>query len=1106
MNEHLHSLIAAVRRRWRLRLVLRAAAIIAVATLATVLAASFGMDRFRFAPAAVRVFQLAAWIAVALTAWVALGRVLRRRASDARVALYLEEHEPALEGRLLAAVRFADGADANVSRELVDRLVADAVQRCEARSTWRVIERRGIAVAGAMLGATLLATLGLVIIRPGFVASGAPFLVPFHGGAERPYTIGVEPGDTVIARGADLVISAQLRGFSAALVELVTRKGGAESWERVPMAPGETGARPTALVLGLRTDLEYLIEAAGVRSPVFRVRVADIPWVSEIAVEYRFPAYTGLGPQRQPGGDIAAITGTVATVSVKPTMAVRSGMLIAHGRDTVALAPDTGGTLRASLTIHESGEYRLLFPGPDGRLAPGSPTYAIEALADQPPVVTLTKPGRDADATSIDEVYLEARATDDIGVRRLALVYRVNGGPERTVQLFGDAARREVVAGHTLFLEELSLKPGDVIAYYARAADGRPDTTEALSDIYFLTIRPFDRAFREAEQNGMPGGQSVNPGELSERQREIVAGTFRVLRDRAQTGEGRFREDLATLALAQGRLRGEVETLVGRLRSRGVAARDTSMATVADALDGALVAMRGAESDLGRRAPQDALTPEQRALTHLQRAEAVFNRERQVARGGQGGGGGGSATARELADLFELELDRMRNQYESVQREQRDSATAQLDETLERVKELARRQQQENERRRAQRQPSAGAGGSASGQSGMAAEADSLARRLERLSREQQNAEMGEAAQRLRDAAQQMRRSAASQGTSGSAALDRLREAQRNLESGRSSGLRQSVDQARERVRRLAQQQQEASRDEARLGDDPATRGMRVQRLLERKDAMAGDVGRLDDDLERLAREAQQGQPRAAQRLREAARGLREGRVEDKIRYSRQLVQTSPEAARNFEEQIGADLDSLGRRLDAAANAIGESREDRVARALERARDVANSLERLGEQSQQAPGRQGTQPPQAGPGQAPGQPEGQRPEAGRGGQGGNVPRGQGDPRQAEREFREQARTLRDIREALRREGVNTDDLDAVLGGMGRADNMGIGTPRGGQALSQSIVPGLREFEFGLRRKLGSAESLPRVASEGTVPEAYRKLVADYYRALAGLRR
>src|SRR5262249_57869379 len=97
----------------------------------------------------------------------------------------------------------------------------------------------------------------------------------------------------------------------------------------------------------------------------------------------------------------------------------------------------------------------------------------------------------------------------------------------------------------------------------------------------------------------------------------------------------------------------------------------------------------------------------------LQEAEQQY--EVQVAMQ-QGGGGGGSqgAMAEDLADLFELELDKLANQYEMQNRAEQQGADRQVDELVEKLKELARRQQQEIERQRrlAALNQSGGGGGS----------------------------------------------------------------------------------------------------------------------------------------------------------------------------------------------------------------------------------------------------------------------------------------------------------------------------------------------------------------------------------------------------------
>ncbi len=86
--------------------------------------------------------------------------------------------------------------------------------------------------------------------------------------------------------------------------------------------------------------------------------------------------------------------------------------------------------------------------------------------------MSISKPGRDTSASPIEEVFVEARAEDDFGVKDLELVYSVNGGAEKSVRLFDGKNRLpEVTAGHTFYLEELDVQPGDFVSYYARAAD-----------------------------------------------------------------------------------------------------------------------------------------------------------------------------------------------------------------------------------------------------------------------------------------------------------------------------------------------------------------------------------------------------------------------------------------------------------------------------------------------------------------------------------------------------------------------------------------------------------------------------------------------------------
>src|SRR5580698_7435862 len=100
----LSGVIREVRNRWRLRLALHGLAIVLGAVLAIVLVGAWVMNLFRFNPSVVAGVRVVAYVTfVGVVVWYVVFP-LRRRASDTRVALYLEEREPSLDTIVLSAV------------------------------------------------------------------------------------------------------------------------------------------------------------------------------------------------------------------------------------------------------------------------------------------------------------------------------------------------------------------------------------------------------------------------------------------------------------------------------------------------------------------------------------------------------------------------------------------------------------------------------------------------------------------------------------------------------------------------------------------------------------------------------------------------------------------------------------------------------------------------------------------------------------------------------------------------------------------------------------------------------------------------------------------
>ena len=1159
-REDLVRVIRQVRNRWRFKIALRGMAVMVAAGVVAFLMSAYGLEYFRFSAPAIIAFRVLTYVVLAALFVRSLVLPLARRVSDERIALYLEEHEPSLQAAVVSALEESAKPNtvgrADISPALIRELVAGAVESCRTIDSGRGVERQSVQRSSGVLAGLAAVSMALFLFGPGYLRHGLSALAfPTRSvEAASPYRITVAPGDATIARGADQVVTAELVGFQAEQVELYSRSNPSVPFEPLLLVPSFEDDRFEVMLFDVGEAIEYFVQSSGVRSPMYTLDVIDVPFVGQLQLEYRFPAYTGLPPRTiEDGGDIAALRGTEVRLRAVPTMGTSAGQLVMDEETVLTMARQADGSFTTTFTVETNGFYRIDLQDPSGEMVTASAQYTIDALDDQPPVVGFGKPGRDTTASSIEEVFIEAKADDDFGVRHLELVYSINGVDEHVVELVDDEASslNNVTAGHTFFLEEFELEPGDFISYYARARDASlvsDEPNSGTSDLYFVQIRPFGKNFLPAEsQGGGGGGGAESPNALSQQQREIISATFNIVRDRDDYTDDEFRENVVFLALAQGKLREQVQTLLGRLNSR-VANVDPAFATISEILPRAAESMLKAEETLQTQNATDALPPEQHALQMLQRAEEAYEDVRVTMgqQGGGGGGGGGQQSAEDLADLFELELDKLQNQYETMQRAQQQAADTRLDETLERLKELARRQEQEAERQRLRNsgQPTASSGSGAS-QRALADETEEAARQLERLARQESDPDLMQTARQLQDAADAMRRAAANSSSNAlaeaSAALGQLREAQRRLEQEQSGRLQRDIDDALDRVEALADAEREITGEVGQLSQDAQERRTQVGGLMERKDQMATEVADLERQLDNTSADFRRDERQASRRLQEAADSIRRNKLKEKIRYSRGVILgRAPEYSVAFEQQIGADIETIRQVLTDARAAVGQDPTDQRAEALQAARDLMRGVQSL-EQRVGEEGQQGGQPGnQDGQGQ-----QGEQGQQGQGGQGGQQGQGQGgqgadgqfgggggdrtgaagpydrgngwgsarpgdwnvdpdDVRQFRREYRERAMDAEQLRQMLAEQGFDVEDLDSVIQALRELDDQRVYADAEEIARLQTFVSeNLKRFEYRLRREIeGDEADQLYLAGSDEVPSGFRDLIEEYFRALS----
>jgi hypothetical protein len=925
MTEHyqpIAHLLERVRVRWR-RLVafraLRRAALLATVALLVFSALASLTSRAPFALAGLGILTVI--FVVASVVWGLLP--LREAPSDARIARFIEERKHELDERLVSAVGVIaqQGPPAGLAASMVGDAAraASRVDPAEIVAS-EVLRRAGIQAVAAVL---LLATAGFFVrdrARRSYDAV-ALALFPAH------IVLEVTPGDARVQAGANLTVVAKLVGNDAPVVAQLFRSetGNDNDWHATEMSKDESG-RFTLALSSLSAPFHYRVVAGAATSRTYAVAVVRAPRVKQIDVEYTYPSALGLAPRlEEDGGDIYAPAGTDVRVLVHTDVPAASGHMVLGPDKQVDLAVGADRVLRGSLKLVEDGAYRVTLADAEGLASNGDTEYFIRTMEDRPPEVHVVKPASDRRVTRLEEVTIEAEASDDFGISAFDLVYSVRGGPEKVVHLGIPEHAASVTSRHTLYLEDLKVAPGDFVSYYVRARDlarGKA-SSESRSDIFFLDVKPFEEEFTLAQSQASMGGgrQNQQVDDLVAAQKQVIVATWKLDR-RSKAAQGaQSEDDIRAVGKAEGELKTRVEQASSSFRQstmRDPRARPTGRGqtptppppvvragqTLVEEDDMILAAnaMAQAVTSLEALKTSDAVSPELEALNHLLKAQADV-KQRQVQQQQAGGGSGGNRNIQDMSSLFDKELARhQQTNYETPKSAAQDDQKASA---IDKIKDLARRQdellqrQQDLARNRDQMS------------------AEEIKRQLDTLTREQ-----NELRQRAEELAQQLARQQSGQQQNQQGQQQNQQNQQNGQQSGQQSqsGQPQPAQSGQQngggQPNRPGQQGQQAQQ-QGQSGQ-PGQQGQSGQ--SQGQSAQSGAQGKEMRDVSEAMRNAasQLGRQQTDQASANAARAL------EKLRdLEHQLEANTPDGRRRA---LG-DLQLEARQLaDAQRQIAGESR------------------------------------------------------------------------------------------------------------------------------------------------------------------------------------
>ncbi len=257
VREQLHAYIAQLEQRLRWSTLLRGLAILTGSALAATLALVAIANTLAFSHGSVTAarFGLILILTIAAGAGLALPlrRLTRRRAVGTAEAAF-----PQFQQRLTTFTE-RDGQD-----PFIDLLAGDTLEVAQSAEPRQMVsDLRLWSSLGASVGAFVI-LLWMIAAGPGFLGYGASLLwTGPRSGKPALYDLRVTPGDAVVRRHADQIVSAIPTGLRSPSVKLYARFQSSMKWEETAMQPeGGRGVSPAAinfLFAGLPENVEYYV-------------------------------------------------------------------------------------------------------------------------------------------------------------------------------------------------------------------------------------------------------------------------------------------------------------------------------------------------------------------------------------------------------------------------------------------------------------------------------------------------------------------------------------------------------------------------------------------------------------------------------------------------------------------------------------------------------------------------------------------------------------------------------------------------------------------------------------------------------------------------------
>ena len=454
--------------------------------------------------------------------FLAIRRHCRYASADA--AADVEARFPRYGQRLRTTLDYAErpGASAPAAPQLLRALHSETHQLAASDDFTAASSPRSVYL---VLAACLVLLVGcgitLLMAPELWTTAGRLLLLPLH------YTqVTVDPIKQPIRQGEDALVQIHVDGRPVGEAEALYRSADTrQPWQRISLLPeGAIADDDPSLVLtgslsgtiqDCQNDLEVLVVTGPESHAIQRVKVLLPLELQGFSAQVQPPEYTRREPEMFESESFVVWEGSNVDLHFEmnrpPARAMLKPQQLAESPDESddgQLAPIELSIVENRVSGHlpdirKSLRFVLDAETADG-IALDSPRYHIRVRMDKKPEIRFTSPEEQLEVIPTTEVPLAIEASDDLGVMKAGVVYKIGDTPPVTLweQQF-DPSEVSLHAENMLPLEDQRLTYHDAVTYYAFAEDnyfGQP--RRVTTELRFIDIRPFKREYQILQAQG----------------------------------------------------------------------------------------------------------------------------------------------------------------------------------------------------------------------------------------------------------------------------------------------------------------------------------------------------------------------------------------------------------------------------------------------------------------------------------------------------------------------------------------------------------------------------------------------------------------------------